>query len=422
MRHRQQAHKVLRSVGFGIFRSLLPDRAVEQLVRRTQLRLRRRALTVGVVMGLLTVSQLQRGIRAVSSLLRHTWSRVRHRYGLSHLSAPVSRQAFSKRLQTLPWELFRDLLNVLLGTLSEMVNPGPSLFHGLFTVQAIDRTVVDVAARLMTLWKGKPGSGATGRNAQVGLDTMYNVTLGVPQVVVIEGARPGEIPSARKMIRKGRYGPHVIFVMDRGYRSFDLFRHVTEEESFFVIRVHRRARTRRLRRFGPRDWLVRLGVAVPELQTQVDVRMVGIPEGGEIFWYFTNLMPEHGITPQDVRQLYRMRWQIELFFRTLKHRMNATKFFCFHPNGVRLQIYVSFCVHVLVRILMAKSAKIHRLPLNSLSFDKALTTVQCWMWERWEHLWIPRPRERYLRELLDLIPVHCLTVKKTPAKRRKGAA
>lgn len=423
MSHRRRIHSLLRSVGLGIFRHVLPDAEVERIAQSARPRLRQRALTVGVVMGLLTVAQLQRGITAVTSLLRHTWSRVRHRYGLSHVSMPVSRQAFSKRLQTLPWEIFRDLLGALLGTLSELINPGLSLFHGVFAVQAIDRTVVDVAARLIHVWKGHAGPGpVTSPRAQVGLDTMYDVTFGVPRVVVFENASGRDIESARKIIQKGRYGPRVIYVLDRGYRSFDLFRHIGEQDSFFVIRVHGRARTQRLRRLGPKDDLVRLGVSYPDHQTQVDVRRVGVQEGTETFWYFTNLMPEHGIQPADVRVLYRMRWQVELFFRTLKHRMNATKFFCFHPNGVRLQIYVSLCVHVLVRVLMAKSAKLHRIPIHRLSFEKALTTVQCWMWERWEHLWTPRPRQRYLRELLDLIPIHCLLVTKKKPKAKNSAA
>ena len=423
MPNRSQAHRILRSVGLGIFRHFVPQEALSQAAQHHYPKLRQRALTVGVVMGLLTVAQLQRGIGAVSSLLRHAWSRVRHRYGMSRMSTPVSRQAFSKRLRTLPWEIYRDLLGNLLATLSDLMNPGRNLFHGLFTVQAIDRTVVDVAARLIGLWKGKTGAGSgPGRHAQIGLDTMYDVTLGVPRVVVIEGARGREIESARRMVRKGLYGPRVIYVLDRGYVSFDLFRHIGQQEGFFVIRMHRRARYQKLKRYGKRDFRVRLGVSVPGYQTEVEVRLVGIKEGQETYWYFTNLLPENGIEPRDVRTLYRMRWQVELFFRTLKHRMNATKFYCFHPNGVRLQIYAAFCVHVLVRIVMARSSKVHRVPIETLSFDKALTTLQCWIWERWEHLWIPRPRQRYLSELLDLIPVHCMTVKKPRRKPRKGAA
>ena len=336
---------------------------------------------------------------------------------------PVSRQAFSKRLQTLPWEIYRDLLGNLLTSLSDLVNPGLPLFHGLFTVQAIDRTVIDVAARLFGLWKGRTGSvGAASRNAQIGLDTMYDVTMGVPRVVVIEAARSREIASARRMLSIPLGGAKVIYLLDLGYVAFDLFRFIAEQRGFFVIRVHRGARYQRLKRYGERDFHVRLGISRPRHLPRVDVRLVGVKEGGETYWYFTNLLPEHGIQPQDIRNLYRLRWQVELFFRTLKHRMNATKFFCFHPNGIRLQVYAALCVHVLVRIVMARSAQLHGIPLEALSFDKALPTLQCWMWERWEHLWTARPRIRHLRELLDLIPVHCLTVKKVRRKPRKGAA
>jgi hypothetical protein len=44
------------------------------------------------------------------------------------------------------------------------------------------------------------------------------------------------------------------------------------------------------------------------------------------------------------------------------------------------------------------------------------------MWEHWEHLWIPRPRKRYFDELLELISIHCLTVRKVSRRPKKRSA
>ena len=52
----------------------------------------------------------------------------------------------------------------------------------------------------------------------------------------------------------------------------------------------------------------------------------------------------------DIAQLYRRRWQIELFFRWIKQHLRIKAFYCTSPNAVKIQIWVAICTYVLVAI------------------------------------------------------------------------
>lgn len=405
MRNRKSAHQVLKQMGLGIFKRVIPDSRIEDIRQQWYPQGRRRALTVGGLLGLLMVAQLER-VRGVDELLRRGWGRVSRSYALGHLRRPVSRQAFSWRLKTLPWQIFRDLLAVLFSAYTELVNPGQGLYHGIYTIQAIDGSVVDVAARLIRTWAGLPGrGGGPSRKAQAKLHTLFNVTLGIPDVITVTGAKRSERRQARKLVWEAVKRGFTILVTDLGYFEFAFFNRLIIAEAFFVARLKDRTRCRRLKRLGRRDWLVRVGGWTPSQPTLL-LRLVGVREGREIYWYLTNLLPEHGMTPADIRALYKKRWSIEQFFKAWKHVLQGGKFFCYNANGIKLQIYASLCAFVLVRTLVAQSAARYRFAPDTIGFERAASVVRCWMYQHGERIWNLRPRQRVLDDLLNQIAVY----------------
>lgn len=398
-----KAHAILRRTGLGIFKTLVDDEQIEDVTRQWYPQIRRRALTVGSLLGLLTVAQLEKGIDAVEELLRRGWSRVRDAYGLHRTERAVTHQAFSLRLQTLPWQIFRGILGVLFASYSEMVHPGQGLYHGLYSIQAIDGSVVDVAARLIRSWAGFPGRGkGSSRKAQAKLHTMFNVSLRVPTLVSITGAKRSEREQARKMVQKALKRGPTIFVFDLGYFAFRFFAQIQKAGGFFVARLKERTRYKILRKFGRRDWIVRIGHTVKG-QTPVEVRLVAVREGRKTYWYLTNLFPQHGITAVDVRAIYRLRWRVELFFKDLKWVLRTGKFFCYNTNGIKVQIYAALSAYVLVRMLMARTAQRYRYDVTALSFKKSMSVLRCWMYARGPQLWCLRPRYQHLENLFMMI-------------------
>lgn len=413
-----RSHSILRRMGLGVFKHLIPDESIEDQCRQWHPKMRRRAFTVATLLGLLTVAQLENVTHAVEELLSRRWSRLRHRYDLSHVARPVTRQAFSWRLKTVPWQIFRGLLSTLFAGFSELANPGPDLYHNFFTVQAIDGSVVDVAARLLKTWAGLPGrGGGPSRRAQARVHTMFNVSLGVPTMVTVTGAKRSERRQARKLLLEAQKQGPTILVTDLGYFGFDFFAWLTKAGIWFVARLKGRTRYRTLKRFGRRDYLVQVGVSAKG-QTQVILRLVGIREGRQIYWYLTNLMPQHGITPQDVRVIYKKRWSVELFFKSWKHALRGAKFFCYNANGIKIQIYASLCAFVITKMLVVRAAQRYGFDPNLIGFDRAAAIVRCWIYEYWDRLWCLRPRRKHFDVVLERIAVFAATLRKPETAHR----
>jgi hypothetical protein len=418
MKDTAKAHGVLKRLGLGIFKHVLPNEPIEDLTREWYPKMRRRAFTVATLLGLLMVAQLQRVTYAVDELLSLRWGRLRHAYDLGKMRRPVSRQAFSWRLKTLPWQIFRGLLAILFSSYAELVNPGQGLYHRVFTIQAIDGSVVDVAARLVKAWAGLPGRGGrAARKAQAKVHAMFNVSLGAPTMVSITGARRSERRQARKLVQEAvKRGPTIV-VTDLGYFGFEFFYRLMQAEAFFVARLKGGTRYRRLKKLGRRDWLVRVGISAKTQRTIV-VRLVGVREGKEMYWYLSNLLPEQGITPSDVRAIYRKRWSVELFFKSWKHALRGAQFFCYNPNGIKIQIYASMCAYMVTRILVAQAGRRFGFDPEIIGFDRAASVVRCWMYEYWERLWCLRPRAQYLKVLLERIALFAPARLTAPAVKR----
>ena len=75
-----RSHSILRRMGLGVFKHLIPDESIEDQCRPWHPKMRRRAFTVATLLGLLTVAQLENVTHAVEELLSRRWSRLRHRY------------------------------------------------------------------------------------------------------------------------------------------------------------------------------------------------------------------------------------------------------------------------------------------------------------------------------------------------------
>jgi hypothetical protein len=422
MEKRTSAHQILKKMDLGIFKRVIPNTEIEDIRKRWYPEGRQRALTVGSLLGLLMAAQLER-VRSVDELLQRGWGRVNRSYTLGHLHQPVSRQAFSKRLKTMPWQIYRDLLAVFFLAYSELVKPEQDLYQGIYTVQAIDGSVVDVAARLIRTWSGLPGrGGGPSRKAQAKIHTLFNVTMGIPSVIITTGAKRSERRQARKLVLEAVKCGFTILLTDLGYFEFAFFQRLMKAGVFFVARLKERTRCRRLKRLGRRDWLVRVGGWTPH-QPTLTLRRVGVREGREIYWYLTNLLPEHGMTPNDIRVLYRKRWSIEHFFQAWKYGLQGKKFFCYNANGIKLQIYASLCAFILVRILVAHAALEYRFVPDAIGFQRAAAIVRTWIYTNAEQIWNLRPRQQVLDKLLCRIAaiVRCATSSQSPSKTPKIA-
>jgi len=145
--------------------------------------------------------------------------------------------------------------------------------------------------------------------------------------------------------------------MDRGYIDFERLHNFVECSAFFIVRAKRNMDyTRRISNHVERDTGLRSDqtIVLAGLQTSLDY-----PEPMRRITFFdverkrrlVFLTNAFDIPALAVTELYKCRWQVELFFKWIKQHLRIKAFFGTSPNAVRTQIWISISVYVLVAIV-----------------------------------------------------------------------
>ena len=182
---------------------------------------------------------------------------------------------------------------------------------------------------------------------------MIDLRGNIPVVVHIDDGKSYDTDILDVMIPE----PGAIYVMDRGF--FDLVRlyRLASAGAFFVIRAKDNLRFRRIvSRPVDRsqgficDQTIALTVRLSARRYPARLRRVRYrdPLSDKTLVFLTN---NFAIPPQAVADLYRCRWQIELFFKWIKQHLRIKSFFGTTENAVKTQIWIAVCVYVLIAIV-----------------------------------------------------------------------
>jgi len=151
--------------------------------------------------------------------------------------------------------------------------------------------------------------------------------------------------------------PGSFTIMDRGFLDFARLYRLTQAGAFFVIRPKSNTAFRRVysrpvdKTTGLRsDQTVRLTGAKSPGDYPQYLRCVGFydEENDKRLKFFTN---NFELPPLTIAQLYKCRWQVELFFKWIKQHLRIKAFFGTNENAVKTQIWIAISVYVLVAIV-----------------------------------------------------------------------
>jgi IS4 transposase len=150
--------------------------------------------------------------------------------------------------------------------------------------------------------------------------------------------------------------PGCFYILDRGYLDFGRLHSLTRSSAFFVTRTKRNTRYRRLcsqwvnKKSGLRcDQTVVLTGFYAKRDYPDKLRIVKYVDlgTGKRFTFLTN---NFCISALTVAELYKCRWQVELFFKWLKQHLRIKAFFGTTENAVKTQVWIAVSVYVLVAI------------------------------------------------------------------------
>ena len=215
------------------------------------------------------------------------------------------------------------------------------------TVYALDSTTIDLCLSLFRWARFRRTKSA------VKLHTLLDLRGPIPAFIHISDGKLHDVHALDQMpIEAGSF-----YVMDRGYLDFARLFVLHQLGAFFVIRAKRSLRYVRAHslpvgeKAGVRsDQIIELAIARSRQGYPERLRRIRFfdEETQRVFVYLTNNFALPALT---IAQLYKSRWQVELFFKWIKQHLRIKRFMGTSVNAVKTQIWVAICVYAQVAIL-----------------------------------------------------------------------
>lgn len=238
-------------------------------------------------------------------------------------------------------------------------------------LEALDSSTFRLMARLRSVFRpsgsGGAKKGSKNRKGALKLHQVFNVGSELPDVQAIGPAREHDAKAWKKALQLGRKG--VLYLLDRGYCDFKLWWAIELAQSYFITPLKSNLVYEHLRWLNPKRQRERIKdhwVRFPGMDQGDDfliLRLVEVRQEDGTWWsYVTNLL-EDELTTQDIAEIYRLRWRIEIFFRHLKHTLNMEHWFAESELGVQAQLYAALIAYLLSQVvLLWASRDAHRAP------------------------------------------------------------
>lgn len=302
---------------------------------------------------------------------------------MNHLGAcALKRTTLAYQNKTYDYRLFKDLYFRLLKKFESAFGQRLSKRFQA-PVYSLDSTTISLCMKLFSWAQYRTRKGGMKLHTIISNDTL------LPVVMDMTHAKKADIKMAKSTIEQL---PEFSFVvMDRGYNDYGLFEWMTLRGTHFVTRLKETAKTT-LPAKKTRDKGETWGDY--EIQFQQDIAEKGDAaltyrlvqwfdkEHNRWFEFLTN---DFELTPNEVSELYRERWQVELFFKKLKQNLKIKSFIGTSENAVMCQIWTAAICTLLVE-LISRRAKF------SWSFSRLMAFLRLnLMTHKDLNEWIDRP-------------------------------
>jgi hypothetical protein len=302
------------------------------------------------------------------------------------LEITIGQSAFNERMAT---ESLLKHAELMLSTLlvelakTQQLNDAKSLAARLGV-----ESIVGVDGSLVSLWDGLSSEfKGTFATAAIKLHLALDLLAGK---VIWHELTSGSVHDSQRFpdVQEGS-----LYTIDLGYWSLKLFTDIAHAGGFFLSRLKENCSLKIIEVVAGRVSKTMIGRKVSDLKfikkagevveclaeinindQPVKIRVIGFWDLQEKLyrWYITNLKAPR----KAIFQLYRMRWQIELCFKSMKSTFNFDQVPTLSPKTARTLCTLSLCNYVLAMILRAESAKVIKNAGRSLSLLRAASALR----------------------------------------------
>ena len=281
-------------------------------------------------------------LRDIEACLRAQPTKLYH----MGLRGMVSRSALADANESRDWRIFAEFAHALIRIARRLYAQEPLAVDLAETVYALDATTIDLCLSLFPWAKFRT------TKAAVKLHTLLDLRGAIPSFIHISDGKLHDVNVLDLLIPE----PGTFYVMDRGYLDFERLYRLHQTSSFFVTRAKSNFKFKRVysrpvnRSTGLLcDQEVELLVFYSRRDYPERLRRIRYRDAeGRRLVFLTNHMT---LPPLTICELYRSRWQVELFFKWIKQHLRIKRFFGTSENAVKTQIWIAVAVYVLVAIV-----------------------------------------------------------------------
>ena len=290
-------------------------------------------------------------LRDIETCLRSVQPKLYH----MGFRGPIARSTMADANRNRDWRIYADFAQTLIGGARKLYHNEPLGLDLEGTAYALDSTTIDLCLSLF------PWATFRRHKAAVKLHTLLDLRGNIPCFLRVSHGKMHDV----NILDELPIEPGSFYIMDKAYIDYARLYRLHQQAAFFLTRAKKNLDAKRRE-----SWIIDKSTGLRSDQTIV---LSGVKssqsypealrrihyydiETGKRFVFLTNNFVLPALT---IAQLYKCRWQIELFFKWIKQHLRIKAFYGTSPCAVRTQIWIAISVYVLIAIVK-KELKIER--------------------------------------------------------------
>lgn len=333
---------------FSQIMSYIPKYSFDSLVNKYQGNYRVRTFTCWEQFLVMAFAQLtyRESLRDIETCLRAMQNKLYH----SGIRSNISRSTLAEANEKRDWRIYSDFAYLLIQQAKELYRD-ENLFEELNeTIYALDSTTIDLCLSLFPWAKFRSTKSA------IKMHTLLNLQNNIPAFISITDGSVHDVNILDELITEiGAF-----YIIDRGYIDFERLYKLTTSNAYFVTRAKSNLQFQRVYSHHVDksqglicDQSVFLKTYYPSKSYPDKLRRIKYfdIDTDKRLVFITNNFSLPALT---IANLYKQRWQIELFFKWIKQNLKIKSFYGNSFNAVKTQIWIAVSVYVLLAIIKKK--------------------------------------------------------------------
>lgn len=291
-------------------------------------------------------------LRDIQTCLRS----VHHKLYHMGFRGKVARNTLAHANKVRNWRIYADFAQVLINHARKLYAQEPFGVELDQTVYALDSTTIDLCLSVF------PWAAFRKRKGAIKLHTLLDLRGNIPVLAIITHGKIHDVTIIDSLLLEAG----ALYIMDRAYTDYNRLHRIHQEKAFFITRAKKNLNFKRLysqtinKSTGVKcDQTIVLKGYYTKHKYPDKLRRIRFYDS-EKDKYLVFLTNNFDLPAATITELYRCRWQIELFFKWIKQHLRIKSFFGTSENAVKSQIWIAVSVYVLVAIMR----KEHKLDLS----------------------------------------------------------